>query len=150
MDRSEFLSKFGLGLVAVCAGCGLASCGSKGNDASPVIVGGAPSPPAPGSGNLFTVDLNSQLQSVGDFKVSNGVILVRIAAGDSADAFTAVQVACTHQGTAINYNAGQHMFICPAHGSEFSQQGQVLVGPATLPLHDYNVTISGTDLTVSA
>jgi cytochrome b6-f complex iron-sulfur subunit len=155
MERAEFLAKFGLGFVAVCAGCGLASCGSKSSDATPsgggVVVGGAPSPPKTGSGNLFTVDLNSELTQVGDSKTQAGVILVRIAGGNTASSFTAVQVACTHQGTAINYNTGQQIFICPAHGSEFSQTGSVLVGPATLALHEYKVTIdSNNALTVSA
>src|ERR1700740_1681107 len=152
MERAEFLAKFGLGVVAVCTGCGLASCG-KGSNMTPggVVVGGAPSPPKTGSGNLFTVDLNSQLSQVGDSTTESGVILVRIAGGNTASAFTAVQVACTHQGTAINYNAGQHIFICPAHGSEFSQSGAVLVGPAALPLHVYTVTVdSNNKLTVSA
>lgn len=154
MERAEFLAKFGLGFAAVCTGCALASCGSKGSDATPgngVVVGGAPSPPKTGSGTLFSVDLNSQLAQVGDSTSQSGVILVRIAAGNTASAFTAVQVACTHQGTAINYNTGQHIFICPAHGSEFSQSGSVLVGPASLPLHQYTVTIdSNNKLTVSA
>ena len=150
MERGEFISKFGLGLVAVCAGCGLASCGSKGNDASPLVVGGAPTPPTTGSGNLFTLDLGSQLTNVGDSLVKDGVIIVRIAPNNAAASFTAVQVACTHQGTAIGYNTGQGIFICPAHGSEFSKTGQVLVGPAAIPLHQYTVTVDTATLTVSA
>ena len=152
MERAEFLSKFGLGLAAVCAGCSLVSCGSKGSNPSPggVTIGGAPPPPATGSGNLFTVDLSGQLMNVGDSIVSNGVILVRLASGNLPTSFTAVQVACTHQGTAIAYNEGQHRFICPAHGSEFSDSGQVLVGPAALPLHEYTVSVDNTILTVSS
>jgi Rieske Fe-S protein len=151
MERAEFLSKFGLGLAAVCAGCSLASCGSKGNDPTPgVTVGGAPPPPSSGSGNLFTIDLSSKLTNIGDSAVSNGVIVVRLADGNTAASFTAVQVACTHQGTAIAYNESQHRFICPAHGSEFSNSGAVLVGPAALSLHQYTVSIDGTQLTVSA
>lgn len=153
MERAEFLAKFGLGFAAVCTGCALASCGSKSSNPTPngVVVGGAPSPPKTGSGSLFTVDLNSQLTQVGDSTVQSGVILVRIADGNTASAFTAVQVACTHQGTAIGYNTSQHIFICPAHGSEFSQSGSVLVGPAALPLHVYTVTIdSNNKLTVAA
>jgi Rieske Fe-S protein len=103
-----------------------------------------------GSGNLFTLDLGTQLQNIGDSTVQKGVIVVRLAAGDTSDAFTAVQVACTHQGTSINYNTGQKIFICPNHGSEFNQQGAVLLGPAVLPLQKYKVTISGTQLTVSS
>lgn len=152
MERAEFLSKLGLGFAAVCAGCTIASCGSKSSDPAPggVTVGGAPPPPAKGSGNLFTLDLGSQITNVGDSVVSNGVIVVRLAAGNSAASFTAVQVACTHQGTAIAYNEAQQRFICPAHGSEFSNSGAVLVGPAALPLHEYNISINNTTLTVSS
>lgn len=152
MERSEFLAKFGITMAAVCAGCGLAACGSKGSDPSPggVDVGGATPPPTTGSGNLFTVDLGSQLTSIGSSKSQSGVIIVRIADGNDPGSFTAVQVACTHQGTAINYNTSQQKFICPAHGSEFSKSGAVLVGPASTSLHRYTVSVDGTTLTVSA
>jgi cytochrome b6-f complex iron-sulfur subunit len=146
MERNEFLSKMGIGLVAVCAGCSLVACGGKGSNPSP--SGGMP--PPKGSGTVFTVDLSSQIPNVGDSTVSNGIILVRIAADNTVTAFTAVQVACTHQGTAINYNQGQGIFICPLHGSEFSKSGAVLVGPAALSLQKYNVAIDGNTLTVSA
>ncbi|HEY4196841.1 MAG TPA: Rieske 2Fe-2S domain-containing protein [Mucilaginibacter sp.] len=151
MERQEFLSKLGLGLVVVCTGCSLASCGSgsKGNDPGPSTGGGDPHP-IQGSGNLFSVDLSSQLTSIGDSTVSNGIILVRVASGNTANAFTAVQVACTHQGTSINYNANQGIFICPLHGSEFSKSGSVVLGPASKPLQKYTVTIDGNNLTVSA
>jgi Rieske Fe-S protein len=147
MERQEFLSKLGLGLVIACTGCGLASCGSKNND--PGAAKGTP-PPVKGSGPLFSIDLATQLTNVGDSKVSNSVILVRIGAGNNPASFTAVQVACTHEGTSINYNTGQNIFICPLHGSEFSQTGQVLLGPAASALQRYTVTIVGDTLTVSA
>jgi len=151
MERGEFLAKFGLGFAAVCTGCALASCGKGGNPApGGVDVGGATPPPAQGSGNVFTLDLSSQLTNIGDSKSMNGVILVRLAADNVASSFTAVQVACTHQGTAIGYNEGQHRFICPAHGSEFSNTGAVLVGPASSPLRQYTVSVDGNNLTVSS
>jgi cytochrome b6-f complex iron-sulfur subunit len=148
MERAAFISKLGIGMAVVCVGCGLASCGSKGNDPSP-SDGNAPSPPTQ-TGPLFTVDLSSQLINVGDSTVSNGIILVRIAAGNNVNSFTAVQVACTHEGAAINYNEGQGIFICPRHGSEFSKTGAVVLGPAASPLQEYIVTIDATTLTVSA
>jgi Rieske Fe-S protein len=150
MEREEFISKLGLGVLMACTGCGLASCGgSKSNDPTPNPGGGTP-PPAPGSGALFTTDLNTSLLNVGDSKVSNGVILVRIATGNTATSFTAVQVACTHEGTSIGYNATQSKFICPNHGSQFSQTGQVTMGPAATNLQKYTVSVSGTTATVSA
>lgn len=146
MERHEFLSKLGLGLAVVCTGCSLVSCGSKTSDPTPANG----NPPGSGGSTPFTVDLSSQLANIGDSKVANGVILVRIAAGNTADAFTAVQVACTHQGTSINYDKGQGIFICPNHGSEFSKTGAVVQGPAASSLKKHNVTISGNTLTVSA
>lgn len=150
MERNEFLTKFGIGLVAVCTGCALSSCGgSKSSDPSPNNTGGT-GRPAAGSGPIFTADLNTELTAIGQTKTSNGVILARIAAGNTANAFTAVQVACTHEGTSINYNTGQGIFICPLHGSQFSTVGTVLMGPAAQNLQKYNISISGTTLTVSA
>ncbi|GAC1311664.1 MAG: Rieske (2Fe-2S) protein [Mucilaginibacter sp.] len=148
MERAEFISKFGIGVIAVCAGCGIASCssGSKNDNPAPA----QPTPPAAGSGNLFSADLNSELLNVGDSKVVKNVIVVRLASGNASTSFTAVQVICTHQGANIGYNASQGLFICPAHGSEFSQSGQVVQGPALAPLQKYNVTITNNILTVSA
>ena len=107
-------------------------------------------PPKNNSGNLFAVDMSSQLANIGDSTVQQGVILVRLAAGNTADAFTAVQVACTHQGASIGYNVAQGIFICPRHGSEFSASGAVIQGPALAALQEYTVTISGSTLTVSS
>jgi len=74
---------------------------------------------------------------------------VRVAAGNIASSFTAVQIACTHEGTSIGYNTGQGIFICPLHGSQFDKNGNVLLGPAAASLKHYTVTITGTALAVS-
>ncbi len=148
MEREEFLSKLGIGVLAVCTGCGFASCGGKGNNPTP--SGGGSTPPPTGSGTVFTADLNSEVTAVGASKTSGGVILVRIAAGNVAGSFTAVQVACTHEGTTIAYNNAASKFICPLHGSEFSQTGTVVTGPAVVALKKYTVTVSGTTLSVVA
>lgn len=148
MERKEFISKLGISLATICAGCGIASCGSnpKAEDPTPTPGGGAG-----GNGNaLLSANLDSELKNVGEFKVSNGIILVRLAAGNTANAFTAVQVACTHQGTPVNYNGSQGKFICPNHGSQFSTTGAVLLGPATTALKSYNVSIAGSSLNVTA
>jgi len=146
MERNEFLSKLGIGVVAVCAGCALASCGgSKSDNPSP----GTPAP-TPGSGGTFlSADLSSELTTIGAAKTGNGIILVRVAAGNIASSFTAVQIACTHEGTSIGYNTGQGIFICPLHGSQFDKNGNVLLGPAAASLKHYTVTITGTALAVS-
>jgi cytochrome b6-f complex iron-sulfur subunit len=143
MEREEFLSKLGISALAVCMGCSMVAC-SKGNSTNP--TGGNN---GPASGTTLTTDLSSSLTNIGDSKVSNGIILVRIAAGNAVSSFTAVQVACTHEGNSINYNAGQGIFICPVHGSEFSKSGALIQGPALTALKQYTITISGSTLTVT-
>jgi Rieske Fe-S protein len=139
MKRDEFLSTFGLGLAAVCAGNCLAACGKK--DSSLV--------PVPPSNVNFTINLNSQITSVGESVINNGVIVVRVATGNTPASFTAVQLACTHEGTSIEYNVNQGKFICPNHGSNFTNAGVVSLGPATSNLRKYTVAVSGTSLTVT-
>ncbi|MCO5935810.1 Rieske 2Fe-2S domain-containing protein [Mucilaginibacter sp. RB4R14] len=148
MERHEFLAKLGIGVAAACTGCSIVGCGSKVSDPTP--GNGGNNPPTGGNGNLLSVNLNSELQSVGSSKVSNGVILVRLAAGAAASAFTAVQVSCTHEGSSINYNNALGLFICPNHGSEFSTTGAVLQGPAATALKKYTVNVVDNTLTVTA
>lgn len=143
MERKEFLSTLGISLAAICAGCGIASCGSNPKNGDPSPGGGNTNPTA------FSANLSTELTTVGQSKVAGGIIVVRIAAGNTADAFTAVQVNCTHEGTAINYNNAQGIFICPNHGSEFSKQGAVLLGPAAVALKKFSVNINGNMLTVT-
>lgn len=149
MERKEFLSKLGIGLAAVCAGCSFASCGSTPKSENPAPDNGNNNNPGGGT-NLFTVNLSTDLKNTGEFKIASGVILVRLAAANVSASFSAVQVACTHQGTGINWNTAQGKYICPNHGSEFSTTGSVLLGPATTALKQYNVNIEGSTLTVSA
>lgn len=147
MERKEFITKLGIGLAAVCAGCAMASCGSVPKNDDPVPSAGNNDG---GGQQFFSVNLDNDLKVPGAFQVNSGIILVRLAAGNTPDAFTAVQVACTHQGTPINYNLGQGKFICPLHGSQFANNGAVLLGPATLPLKEYKVNIAGNMLTVTS
>lgn len=148
MERKEFLSKLGIGMALACAGCGIASCGSSPSD-DPQPQPGAGTPPTPGT-SLVTANLDSELRNIGEFKIGNGVILVRLSAANTAAAFTAVQIACTHQGTSVAYNNAQARFICPNHFSEFSSTGAVLKGPATGALRQYTVNVTGNSLTVTA
>jgi len=143
MEREEFLSKFGLGIAAVCVGGCFAACGKTDS--------GTPTPtptPAPPAGIKFTANLSTEIMAIGESKVASGIILVRLAAGNVVTSFTAVQQACTHQGTAIDYNAAKGVFVCPNHLSEFSTAGAVLKSPASTNLKKYTIEIVGTTLTV--
>lgn len=135
MNRRDFLAKSSAPVVAVCAAC-LGACSKNSSSTAPSNVN-------------FNVDLASQLTTVGASLVQSGVIVVRTATGNATSSFTAVQVACTHEGTAINWNNGAGRFICPNHGANFSANGAVLVGPATRNLKQFNLSLSGNTLTVT-
>lgn len=54
--------------------------------------------------------------------------------------FGATSTQCTHRGCQVE--AVQSRFVCPCHGSEFTQEGAVLHGPAELPLVRFAVTVT--------
>lgn len=151
MERKKFLTQLGISLAAVCAGCNMASCGSKPKQDDPAPTDGNVTGNTGGDNgtSLLNADLNNELKNAGEFKTGNGIILVRLSQGSTANAFTAVQVACTHQGVSIGWNAVQEKFICPAHGSQFDAHGAVLQGPAAIALKEYKVNIAGNKLTVT-
>ncbi len=145
MDRRKFIGNLGGPVLTACAVC-LGACSKSSDSPSGSSSGG--NPPPNGSVN-FTIDLNSQLTAVGSSLVQAGVIVVRLTAGSTPSSFTAVQVACTHQGTSINFNSGANKFICPLHGSQFSTNGTVTQGPAAANLKAFNIAISGSVMTIT-
>ena len=143
MERRAFLGSLTGPVVAVCAVC-MGACSKSSSTSATPGAGGT----APVNAN-FTVDLNSNLTTIGSSMVQSGVIIVRLAAGNTPGSFTAVQVACTHEGTSINFNQAANKFICPNHGSTFSTTGAVTLGPAASSLKAYNITINGSLMTIS-
>jgi cytochrome b6-f complex iron-sulfur subunit len=58
----------------------------------------------------------------------------------------AVDAACTHKGTDVNFVSAEAGFSCPLHGATFDFNGEKPGAPATEPLTHYLVctTASGT------
>ena len=141
MDRRTFIQELRVPVLATCAIC-LGSCAK--DDIT-----------APGGGNTggnttnsFKVDLTKELQAVGSFIFNDKIIVVRLATGSVPSSFVALQRACTHQGTDVNWNASKNEFICPNHGARFNTSGQNIGGQSTSALPVYAISISGTTLSV--
>jgi Rieske Fe-S protein len=60
----------------------------------------------------------------------------------------AVTAHCTHKGCVVGWNAAGGEWDCPCHGSRFSADGQVMSGPATLPLQAPPAHLEGDSLVV--
>lgn len=139
MDRKEFFSKalFG-GAVLFVAPAFIESCTKS----------SLPSPSGPNSSGQQTIDLNaaaySSLQNVGGYVYFGNIIIIRT----GTSSYVAMSKVCTHQGCTVTYNSSAKEVYCPCHGSVFSNTGAVLQGPAPVALKTYNVTVSGSTLTI--
>lgn len=58
------------------------------------------------------------------------------------DGIAAMTMTCTHERCSLSMEqGGEAPIVCPCHGSLFSERGDVLKGPATVPLPWYDVHI---------
>lgn len=145
MERKEFLSLLSASTASfLVMGC-LGGCSKKAMDDPDM------QPNQPGGGGTktdFTLNLddagNASLKTKGNALVKNGVIVAHTNAG----AYIAVSAACTHQGTTVEYQASASRFHCPNHGSNFTETGAVLNGPAAAPLKEFKTTLTANNLRV--
>lgn len=64
------------------------------------------------------------------------------------DTVHALGLVCTHLGCLVAWNPEAALMLCPCHGSRFDPNGQVVQGPAPLPLKRYEVRVSGETVVV--
>jgi cytochrome b6-f complex iron-sulfur subunit len=139
LSRRKFLANAaGVAGLVVLTGCGDGIV----SGIPPKVTGGGPGGGPGGGGGSGPISIK-----VGDFPAlaSNGVIAVVGGGGTVAavrtgtDTFEAFSMFCTHQGclTEVVNNA---KFVCPCHGSEFSNRGAVTHDPATRPLDKFTTS----------
>lgn len=92
---------------------------------------------------------NPSLKKVGgavtiDLGDGSSVAIIRTA--PAVNGFTVMNLSCTHQGVTVIQQGST--WICPAHGSQFSNTGKVLRGPAGQALYKYPVTATAKSVTI--
>jgi cytochrome b6-f complex iron-sulfur subunit len=60
--------------------------------------------------------------------------------------YSAVSTRCMHRGCQVEPVAGH--LVCPCHGSEYSNTGEVLKGPTELPLRTLPVAVEGETIVI--
>ena len=152
MNRKTFINNITGGLTFTCISCMMQACSKEevtqpGNNNSN-NNNNTNNNTNPTSNIILTVNLSSQLLNINDFVLENGVVVVRIAAGNVSTSFVAFSSACPHAGATINFVKSTSSFNCSAHGSNFSITGSVTNGPASSSLEKKTIEIVGTNLNV--
>jgi Rieske Fe-S protein len=76
----------------------------------------------------ITVSEFAGLATLNRFVLADGSRAVK---RTGAGTFAAFGLSCTHEGTIVNLANNSTTFICPNHGSQFDNNGQATVGPAS-------------------
>ena len=149
-SRRKFLEKAGLATVVSTFGISFfTSCVSS---EEPDDTTTPPNPTAPTgitiSGNTVQVNLTIQNK----LAASGGWLLITSAKTLVANlngAYVALTSVCTHSQCSDNWSFTNNQFTCNCHTSIFDTAGNVVQGPARLPLDVYKTSVSGSTLTIN-
>lgn len=127
-----------LGAAAAAATGAVAAC------SDPSEGGGAPPSPDPETAPAPSPE--ESVATVDEVPVGGGVVLAGAAVvltQPEEGGFRAFSTTCTHEGCPVDEVVGGEI-VCPCHGSRFSiADGSRTAGPATDPLEEYPVTVTG-------
>lgn len=154
---SDKLSRRTLGGLAA-AGVGvplLAACGSDSSStASDPAGSSSTSPQATGSAGGGTgsgAGSGEALAQTADIEVGGGQIFADqevVVTQPKSGEFKCFTAVCTHQGCLVS-SVSDGTINCDCHGSQYSiEDGSVVQGPATFPLDEEAITVSGDSITL--
>jgi len=146
LSRREFLIA-AAGTIAVgCGGCSFAEQNGEASAAKKVVTAAA------------TQEVDGSLRVPGGGRLQSGTVLVFNFPPDdethgvvflTPDAeLRALSTRCTHAACTVAWQHDEdnaEILKCPCHGSRFDLAGQVLNGPAKLPLTRYAIRVEGSD-----
>lgn len=140
--RQSFRTAGAVGAVVVGAGS-LAACGSE----DVQQAAGAASSAAGAASSAVSQAIKAAEIPVGGGKVFESISTV--VTQPTQGEYKAFSSVCTHQGCQVS-GVADGVITCACHGSQFdAATGAVTQGPATKPLPEKSVTVSGDGLTVS-
>ena len=133
-------------VVAAVGAAGLAltlnACGSEDDSSSSSSSSSSSDTAAGGRVLAKTSDIP---EGGGKIFKDSGVVVTQPTAGE----FKAFSSKCTHQGCAVT-GITNGVITCPCHKSEFSvTDGSVKKGPATQPLPEEKITVSGDSISLA-
>ena len=127
---------------------GVAGCGTSGNDTADTANKDTGSSTEELDGDAKTSTLTISLSSYPSLKKVDGQAYVKSTVGKlivvrtGTSSFIALSSVCTHAGCTVSFDSSHSRFDCPCHGSEFSESGSVLRGPARTALKKYSCSYS--------
>jgi Rieske Fe-S protein len=83
---------------------------------------------------------NAALMTVGgslEIPSPHNILVIR----DSDADIRALTEICTHAACNVGYDSVGNLLVCPCHGSQYSLDGAVVHGPASLPLKKYGALL---------
>lgn len=143
MERNEFIKTLGVGclcgalvpLLESCTGTKILSRNITGSDLIIPLTDFETSKDNQKSYRKYIIVHNEQLKSP--------ICIYRF----SEEEYTALWMNCTHQGAELQVFGDK--LQCPAHGSEFSNRGDVQQGPADQALRAFQVNKENNQLKIS-
>jgi Rieske Fe-S protein len=90
----------------------------------------------------------SVLDTIGGAALVESTAGLFLLARTAANAFTAVEAVCTHEGCTITGAAGD-IYVCPCHGSRYDRNGRVVLGPARSSLRQYPTSVAAEVVTIT-
>ncbi|MFF5446544.1 Rieske (2Fe-2S) protein [Streptomyces sp. NPDC012888] len=128
--------------AAALAGGALTACGEATE----------PTPESSGSPATGGAAVPKGLVKASEVPVGGGTVLKAekiVVTQPEAGTFKAFSAVCTHQGCLVN-KVQDGSIVCPCHDSEFdASDGAVTKGPATKPLPERKVQVTGGEITLA-